>query len=57
MFHLFNQSPGAFSFSGGGLLRARQMVYSQPQTMNPTSPNSNIATDGFSHAIRRKIYE
>jgi glucosamine 6-phosphate synthetase-like amidotransferase/phosphosugar isomerase protein len=25
--------------------------------MNPTSPNSNIATDGFSHAMRREIYE
>ena len=34
------------------------MIYSQPQsTMNPTNPNSNLATGGFSHAMRREIYE
>ena len=25
--------------------------------MNPTNPNSNLATGGFSHAMRREIYE
>jgi glucosamine--fructose-6-phosphate aminotransferase (isomerizing) len=40
------------------LLRLRQMIYSQPQSiMNPIKPNSNLATDGFSHAMRREIYE
>jgi glucosamine--fructose-6-phosphate aminotransferase (isomerizing) len=34
------------------------MIYSQPQsTMNPTNPSSNFATGGFSHAMRREIYE
>src|ERR1700747_1936642 len=34
------------------------MIYSQPQpNMNPTSPSSKAATHGFSHAMRREIYE
>ena len=34
------------------------MIYSQPQsTMNPTMPNSNLAAAGFTHAMRREIYE
>jgi len=41
-----------------GLLRVRQMIYSQPQSnMTPTKPTSNIATGSFSHAMRREIYE
>jgi glucosamine--fructose-6-phosphate aminotransferase (isomerizing) len=36
----------------------RQMIYPQPQsTMNPTNPNSNPAAAGFTHAMRREIYE
>ncbi len=34
------------------------MIYSQPQPiMNPTHAPSNSATAGFSHAMRREIYE
>ena len=40
------------------MLQSWQMIYSQPQsTMNPTNPSSNFATGGFSHAMRREIYE
>src|SRR5258708_7444367 len=41
-----------------GLLRARQMMYSQPQPMmSPTKPKSSAAIDAFAHAMRREIYE
>src|SRR5271170_1826960 len=34
------------------------MIYPQPQSfMNPSSPKSSAATDGFTHAMRREIYE
>jgi len=40
------------------LLRVREMIYSQPQSiMSPTNASSNAASDRFPHAMLREIYQ